>query len=212
MAAGRSALARPASRMSALASSPSPDNRDIVDAQLIRRVAAGDRAAFGELYDRFSGPLYGTALRIVREPAEAQDVVHDAFVAIWEKASTYEAQRGSVFSWVLTFVRNRAIDRVRMFRRRTELLAGSAPGDVEHLMTGPSPTGSETAAAGDDAQAVRAAVAALPMDQQRAVGLAFFGGLTQEQIAAKLGEPLGTVKARIRRGLLKLRETLAARR
>jgi RNA polymerase sigma-70 factor (ECF subfamily) len=99
-----------------------------------------------------------------------------------------------------------------MIRRRSELIAGAAPADVEHLISGPVASAQETALAADEASVVRAAVASLPAEQHRALELAFFGGLTQEQIAAKLGEPLGTVKARIRRGLLKLRETLGTRR
>ncbi|MSU48154.1 MAG: sigma-70 family RNA polymerase sigma factor [Opitutus sp.] len=189
----------------------SPDERQITDGCLMRQVAKGDRTAFARLYDRFSGPLHGAALRILRDPAEAQDVVHDAFVAIWEKAATFEASRGSAFSWTVTLVRNRAIDRVRMRNRRAELLAESAPGDLGYGEEAAAPTSGEIAALGDDARAVRAAVATLPPEQKRALELAFFGGFTQEEIARKLSEPLGTVKARIRRGLLKLRDSLAPR-
>jgi RNA polymerase sigma-70 factor (ECF subfamily) len=181
--------------------------RDPGEARWMARVGAGDRQALGDLYDRFSGPLYGTALRILREPAEAQDVVHDTFVTVWEKAATYEASRGSPFSWLMTLLRNRAVDRLRMAQRRANLLANAAA-DADALATGPGASGREAAAAKDDASAVRGAGAALPAEQQRALELAFFGGLTQEEIAERLGEPLGTVKARIRRGLLKLRESL----
>jgi len=197
-------------RMSSTGSTDSQPSRESVDAELMQRVAAGDRQAFSGLYDRFSGPLYGTALRILQDPAEAQDVVHDAFVNVWEKAATFETGRGTAFSWVLTSVRNRAIDRVRTRRRRSELLAKAPEADVEHLTTDAGPSGSETAASSDEARVVREAVAGLPPEQRRSLELAFFGGLTQEQIAARLGEPLGTVKARIRRGLLKLRESLAS--
>lgn len=192
--------------------SPAPSEptgeRAEVDAQLMARIARGDRDAFAELYGRFSGPLYGTALRILQDPAEAQDIVHDGFVAVWNKAATYEPGRGTAFSWALTLVRNRAIDRVRTRRRRNELLADAPLADTEHLTTDAGPSGSDTAATGDEARAVRAAVAALPAEQRRALELAFFGGLTQEQIAAQLREPLGTIKARIRRGLIKLRTSL----
>lgn len=190
---------------------PPPEDREAVDAELMQRIAQGDRQAFARLYDRFSGPLYGTALRILREPADAQDVVHDAFVTLWDKASTFEANRGNAFAWTVTLVRNRAIDRVRMRRRRAELLAESAPSDLGLDAQTDAVSGIDAAAGADTAQAVRAAVATLPVEQQRALELAFFGGLTQEEIARKLREPLGTVKARIRRGLLKLRDTLAQR-
>ena len=188
-----------------------PEERQRIDAQLLQRVAQGDRQAFGELYDRFCGPLLGAAQHILRDPAEAQDVVHDAFVTLWEKAATFEVSRGSAFAWVVTLVRNRAIDRVRMRRRRAELLAESVPSDLGYTDGATDPSGSDSATLGDDARAVRAAVATLPPEQKRALELAFFGGLTQEEIARKLAEPLGTVKARIRRGLLKLRDSLALR-
>jgi len=188
-----------------------PDDRERVDGRLLARIAAGDRQALGELYDRFSGPLYGTALRIVREPAEAQDVVHDAFITLWEKSSGFDPNRGNPFSWMVTLVRNRAIDRVRMRRRRAELLAESAPSDLGMDGSSGAASASDTLSSGDEARAVREAVATLPAEQKRAVELAFFGGLTQEEIARKLQEPLGTIKARIRRGLLKLRDSLALR-
>jgi len=198
-------------RMSESRFSPEPDDRHVADARLLGRVAAGDRAAFAELYDRFSRPLYATSLRILSDAAEAQDVVHDAFIAVWEKARTFETSRGTAFSWVLTLTRNRAIDRLRSRRRRAELLADSAPSDLGLDENTSGPSADDSATASDRASAVRAAVATLPEDQQRALELAFFGGLTQEEISTRLRTPLGTVKARIRRGLLKLREQLAAR-
>jgi RNA polymerase sigma-70 factor, ECF subfamily len=199
--------------MTASASPPPepPDDRQRVDASLMQRIATGDKQAFAELYDRFSGPLYGAALHILHDPTEAQDVVHDAFVTLWSKASAFNPARGSAFSWVVTLVRNRAIDRVRMRRRRAELLAESTPSDLGYVEGATHASGGDSAAQGDEAQAVRAAVATLPLEQKRALELAFFGGLTQEEIARKLSEPLGTVKARIRRGLLKLRDSLAQR-
>jgi RNA polymerase sigma-70 factor (ECF subfamily) len=200
------------SRMTAPSPVPPPaGDRAAIDAQLLARVARGDRQAFAELYDRFSTPLYATALRIVCDATEAQDIVHDAFVTIWEKAAVFDLARGSAFSWAVTLVRNRAIDRVRTRRRRAELLADSAPSDLGYQEGGHAASADTTTLQGDDARVVRAAVATLPPDQQRVLELAFFGGLTQEQIAEKLQAPLGTVKARIRRGLLKLRDSLAQR-
>jgi RNA polymerase sigma-70 factor (ECF subfamily) len=199
--------ARFSQRMTAPATPP--DDRSKADAQLVRRMAARDKAALAELYDRFSTPLYATAVRIVGDRSEAEDLVHDVFVALWEKAADFDDQRGSAFSWAITLIRNRAIDRVRSRRRRGDILESSAPIDLgydEH------PAGAQDmAVAGDRAEAVRAAVATLPPEQKRALELAFFGGLTQQEIAAKLAEPLGTVKARIRRALLKLRDVLPHR-
>lgn len=188
-----------------------PEERDRIDGRLLQRVATGDRDAFADLYDRFSGPLFGAAQQILRDSAEAQDVVHDAFLTMWEKAATFETTRGSAFSWAVTLVRNRAIDRVRMRRRRAELLAESMPEDLGYGGDTAGSSGDESAALSDDARMVREAVAALPAEQQRALELAFFGGLTQEEIAHKLREPLGTIKARIRRGLIKLRDALVHR-
>lgn len=186
-----------------------PNERDAQDANLVRRIAGGDKGALAELYDRFADPLHATALRILRDAAEAQDVVHDAFITVWEKAATFDAGRGSAFAWALTLVRNRAIDRVRTHRRRSELLASSAPEDLG--LAAAAGGGDVSAERGDEAHRVRAAVAQLPLEQKRALELAFFGGLTQEEIARTLDQPLGTVKARIRRGLLKLRDSLALR-
>ena len=188
-----------------------PDERNLADARLLQRMAQGDQAALGELYDRFSKPLYATAVRIVNDAGDSQDIVHDVFVTLWEKASVYATDRGTAFSWAVTLTRNRAIDRLRLRRRRATLLEQSVASDLgydEH------PIGSgadERAVLGDQAQAVRTAVASLPADQKSALELAFFGGLTQQEIAERLQEPLGTVKARIRRGLLKLRDALAHR-
>jgi RNA polymerase sigma-70 factor (ECF subfamily) len=198
-------------RMSGPTNNPMPDERQQADNHLVQRVAQGDKQAFGELYDRFSRPLYATALRVVRDPTEAQDIVHDTFVALWEKAGTFETNRGNAFAWAVTLVRNRAIDRVRMRRRRADLISASAPSDLGYEENISGPTADDHAALGDQASAVRAAVSTLPPDQKRALELAFFGGFSQQQIAEKLSEPLGTVKARIRRALLKLRDSLARR-
>ena len=179
-------------------------------AGLLAAMARGDKAALARLYDTLARPLYSLAFRVTNDAGEAQDIVQDVFLQMWHKAATFDPGRGSAFSWAATLTRNRAIDRVRMRRRRGELLAGAA----EELQPG-SPTG-ETDAAGslwvsEKAGAVRSALTQLAPEQQRAIELAFFSGLTQHEIAARLNEPLGTIKDRIRRGLLKLRETLPAR-
>jgi len=182
-----------------------------VDAGLLRRMAGGDRDALAEIYDRFSRPLYSTALHILHDAAEAQDVMHDVFLMLWEKAAVFESERGSAFSWAVTLIRNRSIDRVRSRQRRSRLLEEAAPADLGYAEDSGAPSANERMAQGDDARAVRAAVAELPADQQRVLELAFFSGLTQQEIAARLNEPLGTIKARIRRGLHKLRDTVARR-
>jgi len=198
---------------SPMESKPPPDTaKEEVDASLLQRIATGDRAAFAQLYDRFSRPLLATALRILNDPTEAEDIVHDVFVSLWTKAGDYEASRGTAFSWAITLTRNRAIDRLRSRKRRFDLLDRSAPSDLGYNDTHTQ----EATSAGDlffkeKAAAVRSAVSELAGDQRRALELAFFGGLTQQEIAAQLNQPLGTVKARIRRGLIKLRDSLAPR-
>ncbi len=192
-------------------STPANDERHVVDAGLLQRMAQGDRAALAELYDRFSRPLYATALRILNDSAEAQDIVHDVFIALWDKSGAFATERGTAFSWAVTLTRNRAIDRLRSRRRRAEIIEQSAPLDFGYDESAEGDAADARALLGDQARAVRAAVAKLPAEQQQALQLAFFGGLTQQQIAARLREPLGTVKARIRRGLLKLRDSLAHR-
>lgn len=179
-------------------------------AALLVAMARGDKSALARLYDLLGSPLYSLAFRVTNDATEAQDIVQDVFLQLWQKAAAYDPGRGSVFSWAATLTRNRAIDRVRQRRRRTELLAG-ATSELQ-----PAAPAGDTDSAGslwrhEKALAVRAALAALAPDQQEAIALAFFSGLTQQEIAARLDEPLGTVKARIRRGLLRLRTTLPSR-
>ena len=183
------------------------------DLDLLQRTAKGDRAAFAGLYDRFSRPLFSTALRILGDSREAEDVVHDVFLTLWQRSMEFSEDRGSPFSWAVTMTRNRAIDRVRQRRRRAEILADAPPADLGYSEAGANaPADSaEALQARERASVVRQALATLPNDQQQAVEMAFFSGLTQQEIAANLHQPLGTVKARIRRGLLKLRDVLVGK-
>jgi RNA polymerase sigma-70 factor (ECF subfamily) len=181
------------------------EDRSEIDARLLQRMARGDRAAFSDLYDRFSRPLYSAALRILGDARETEDIVHDVFLTIWEKSAAFSAERGTAFAWAVTLTRNRAIDRLRQRQRRGELLDASVPADLGYHETAGT---ADALVFKEKAQLVRSALAALPAEQKEAVELAFFGGLTQEQIAENLQQPLGTVKARIRRGLLKLRDAL----
>lgn len=191
---------------------PTDQQQRDIETALLQRVAAGDKDAFAQLYDRLSRPLYAVALRILNDRAEAEDIVHDAFVALWEKARHFEMERGSAFSWTVTAVRNRAIDRLRSRNRRRELLDRSAPVDLGYADSGAQEADSaEQLWQRESTSAVRRAVAELGAEQRAALELAFFGGLTQQEIAARLQQPLGTVKARIRRGLLKLKDALSPR-
>ena len=189
----------------------SPEARASANAALIRRMAGGDRDAMAELYDSLSRPLYATARHILNDAAEAQDVVHDVFLSLCENAASFDSSRGAAFSWAVTLTRNRSIDRLRTRANRARLLGSSVPGDLGYGEDSGEAAGSLRAELGDRAVAVRSAMAGLPEEQQRALELAFFSGLTQKEIADKLSEPIGTIKARIRRGLIKLRDSLAGR-
>jgi len=175
-------------------------------AQLVRRIAAGDLQAMSDFYDQTATPLFSVALRILGDSSEAEEVVQDAFVQIWEKAARFDPLLGAAFHWALSITRHRAIDRLRSRQRRARLadqLQESGAGE-------PAPASAPDLYALDaeESAGVRAALGSLPADQRQAIEMAFLGGLTHPEIAEALGEPLGTVKARIRRGLLKLRESL----
>lgn len=202
--AGRPGMSAPDS------TEPSAD-RQKHDGELVRRMARGDKAACAELYDRFSRPLYSVALRVLNDQAEAEDVVQDVFLALWEKAAGFDASRGSAFAWAITLTRNRAIDRLRTRRRRATLLNESFVEDIPGTSGGQDPDSADDLMFKEKSGAVRAALATLPPEQLRALEMAYFSGLTQQEISLRLSEPLGTVKARIRRGLLKLKETLTRR-
>jgi RNA polymerase sigma-70 factor, ECF subfamily len=189
----------------------SGDARARENAELIRRMAGGDGDALAELYDRLSRPLYSTARHILNDASEAQDVVHDVFLALWQSAGSFDAGRGAVFSWAVTLTRNRSIDRLRTRTNRARLLGGSIPDDLGYGSEAGFLGTHDWAELGERADAVRSAVDALPPEQKCALELAFFSGLTQREIAEKLNEPIGTIKARIRRGLIKLRDMLAHR-
>jgi RNA polymerase sigma-70 factor (ECF subfamily) len=191
--------------------SSEPEDRGKEDAELVRRMSRGDKSACAALYDRFSRPLYSLALRILNDKSEAEDVVQEVFLTLWEKAGAFEADRGSAFGWAVTLTRNRAIDRLRTRRRRSTLLSESFVEDLPGGQSAIDPDSADDLMFKEKSVAVRAALASLPPDQLRAVELAYFSGLTQQEIASRLSEPLGTVKARIRRGLIKLRDTLTRR-
>lgn len=164
-------------------------------------IVAGDRTALAELYRLAAPRLLGVALRILRRRDAAEDVLQDAFLAVWQRAGQYSAERGQPLAWLSMIVRNRAIDRLRQETRRAEdeLASDDALPDVLVL--------DEAAARGVGGDIARC-LSALPAEQQRALLLAAQYGLSHEEIARRLGRPLGTVKSWIRRGLIELRECL----
>src|SRR5215831_13285818 len=185
--------------------------QQIADREMLLRVSHGDQAAFSELYDRLSGPLYSIALKMLGDPSDAQDALQEVFVQIWSRAKTYDSEKSSVFSWAVLMTRSRAIDRLRARDRRLRVVAGPAT-DETMLADATDASTAESAAdtvdKNDEAAHVRSLLNNLPSEQRQAIDLAFFGHLTHHEIASRLGQPLGTIKARIRRGLLKLREQI----
>jgi len=175
---------------------------------LLRRIAGQDRDALSEFYDQVATALYSTSLRILGNNQDAEEVIQDVFVQIWTKASTFDPAIGQAFHWALSMLRNRCIDRLRARQRRSRVLVEMEEGIETDL---PVETANEQKVlGGDEINAIRSAVVTLPKDQRQAIEMAFFGGLTHQEIAEALNEPLGTIKARIRRGMLKLRESLEA--
>jgi RNA polymerase sigma-70 factor (ECF subfamily) len=176
------------------------------EVELLRRISNGDGSALSSFYDLYSGLLFSIAVKVLNDAKEAEDVLQEVFMQIWNKADTYNPLLGKPVSWAVTLTRNKAIDRIRASQRRSQLLAQAA---VEaDLSPDNSPSANERMHGRENAEKIRSVVAALPSDQRRAIELAFYSGLTQDQISKTLQEPLGTIKARIRRGMLKLREKL----
>ena len=174
------------------------------DIELLAGIAGGDVRAVGTLYDRHSATLFPIALRIVRDRSEAEDVLHDAFVAVNERASQYAAERGSVIAWLVTLVRNLSIDRTRRRERRgmlaRDVIAHEPPAsarDPERLTSDAS-----------EREKIRRALASLPEAQRHTLEVAFFEGLTYPEIATRENVPLGTIKSRAARALAALRDAL----
>ena len=177
------------------------------DLHLLQATAQGDKAAFSQLYDRFAPPVFGLLLRILRSRAEAEEVLQDSFWGVWKQAARFESERGSPFTWVVTIARRKAIDRLRANARHTARIHEAHLSSAHENFT--SFTGSEQAETSDTVTAVRTALAQLRPDERAAIQLAFFDGLTHGEIAEALELPVGTVKARIRRGMAKLQRPLS---
>jgi RNA polymerase sigma-70 factor, ECF subfamily len=182
------------------------DIRDLADEEVMQLVRQGDPRAFELLYDRHGGAAYSLAYRIVGRRAAAEDVVQEALLSIWRSRLRYDQTRGSVRTWILGIVHNRAIDGLRRSsvhdRRRATLEV------VEERFEAPERTDVEVARR-EEARSVRGALETLPDEQRQTIELAYFGGFTHSQIAEMTGEPVGTVKGRMRLGLEKMRRQLA---
>lgn len=177
------------------------------DADLIRGMAEGDASAFSQFYSRHSTLLFSIAIKVLGDRLEAEEAWQDAARTIWEHAPLYQASLGKPLSWAVVITRNKAIDRLRALQRRSEgierVMAEATVGFREQeIPVANIAIGKESAAA------LRTALGALPSEQRVAIELAFFKGLSQSEIAIQLGQPLGTIKARIRRGMIALRDVL----
>ena len=172
---------------------------------LFRRVAARDRKAFDSLHVRFSNLVFATVMQVLNNRQDAEDVMQEVFALLWKKADMYVEERGKPSTWLATLARNRAIDRFRSRDRRNRLNLGFEQ-ETEIGWEAPSP--SCAAEINELSSQARSAVLHLAPDQRLAIHLAFLEGLSQTEIAERTGTPLGTVKARIRRGLAKLRGLL----
>ncbi len=177
------------------------------EAALLARIAQGDEAAFADLYRRMSPVLFGLTLRMMHDAKDAEDVLQEGFCTIWRKASTFDDRVGSPMTWAVLIMRHKSIDRLRA-RQRTEKLATRA---LEYATEGFDDASAQQPALRERSSLVRGALRELPAEQRGALELAFFSHLTHEEIATRLATPLGTIKARIRRGLLRLRDLLDGR-
>jgi RNA polymerase sigma-70 factor, ECF subfamily len=175
-----------------------PDRKD--DAALIARMRAGDQSAMADLYDRYSGVVYGVALRVLANTTAAEDVVQEVFLQLWRNPQSFDAERGRLAPWLAVIARNRAIDHLR--KRPME-------DDIDELPISTGVDLENDAAQKLAVEKVRGVLSLLPPDQRKALEMAFFEGMTHTEIAGKTGEPLGTIKTRIRTGLLALRKAFA---
>ncbi len=182
---------------------PSPGDAHRLS-ELLRRAGLGDEAAFAEFYDATSARAYGLALRVVRNPAHAEEVAQEAYLDAWRSSTRFDPDRGSAAGWLLTIVHRKAVDRVRSVE------AATARDETWNRETAPTDHDqtAEAAHASLDAARVRGAVATLTDVQRRAVELTYFGGYTHTEVATLLDVPLGTAKTRIRDGLIRLRDLM----
>jgi RNA polymerase sigma-70 factor (ECF subfamily) len=180
------------------------------DAALIRRIVDADETALGALYDRWVRSLYSLVLHLLRDPDEAEDVVEETFWQAWRKAGSYEPSKGAVSTWLLTIGRRKALDRLRARKRNREDRIQDERGFSDLRSASPDP-GSE-AEGSELREHIRAALRELPDEQREVLELGYFSGLSQAEIAEKTGQPLGTIKTRMRLAMQKLREPLSIHR
>ena len=182
-----------------------PESAEVSDVELLHAVARGDEAALARLYDAYRVILFGLLVRILNSREEAEDILQDVFIQVWRQAKDFDEKRGRPFTWLVTLVRSRAIDRLRQLSARQRLATGAAQEQTEKVSDALSDTIKLT-----QRETVRRALAELSEEQRHTLLLAYFEGLTQSEIAAKLNAPLGTIKTRMRSGMIKLRGLLGS--
>jgi len=177
---------------------------------LLKEIASGNRRSFEAFYDRFSRILFATAFRVLNNQEAAEDVLQDAFVQIWQKAPLFDPEKGRPLTWAVTLTRNKALDRLRSTQRRNRT-QDAATEDAQAFEQFDDRSAFDIVAAGESGRLGRDSWNKLSEDQRTVIEMAFFSSLTVKEISEQLGEPLGTVKARIRRGMMRLRDLLRAR-
>ncbi|MEO0413394.1 MAG: sigma-70 family RNA polymerase sigma factor [Verrucomicrobiota bacterium] len=180
---------------------------DAADAKLIAGIANGDRECFHEIHERYYGILFATIFKVLNDRPDSEEVTQEVMFSLWKKAHLYHNGRGRPVTWLTSMARNRAIDRLRSKQRVARLKEGYGNEQITNPSGTVSIDGPQAAVRRDACRNVRSAVLKLTEVQRQAIEMAYFDGLTQQEIADQLGEPLGTVKARIRRGLARLKES-----
>jgi RNA polymerase sigma-70 factor, ECF subfamily len=199
---GEVSFLRPGRRAGAVASATGNENGRLAD--LLSRTARGDEDAFADLYDAVAGTVYGMVLRVLRDPAQSEEVTQEVLVEVWRQASRYSSERGSVRAWVLTMAHRRAVDRVRSAQARSDREERVGRSGAER----PFDEVSEAVEYRLEAEQVRRALGVLTDLQREAVTLAYYGGYTHREVSELLDVPLGTVKTRLRDGLIRLRDEM----
>ena len=181
-----------------------PEPAQANDVELLKAIAARDEAALAQLYDRYRTILFGLLMRILNNREEAEDVLQEVFLQVWRKATDFDESRGRPFTWLVTVARSRGIDRLRTLAARERVAEAGAREVSEEISDAAT-----DAFKSEQRGLVSEALAKLPDEQKRPIMLAYFDGLTQSEIATRTGAPLGTVKTRMRTGMIRLRELLA---
>jgi RNA polymerase sigma-70 factor (ECF subfamily) len=189
---------------------PGPAPGEPADAELVEQASQGKAGALRQLYRRFSSTAYALAVRISRSPADADEILVDSFHQVWKQADHYDPSRGTVAGWILNIVRSRALDRMRRRLRTVRLKERMSEPGALPLPRPPDPE--DEAVRSQQRDRLHDAMETLPEDQRRVIDLSYFQGLSQSEIAERLGQPLGTIKTRMRLAMTKLRRTLAESR